>query len=165
MTFLLVRVDDRLLHGQVVFGWGERLQPRAYLIADDRVAADAWEQEAYRGAVPEGVRVAVSDLRSFAHSWNSLEDAGGTVILIRGLEDLARLYQDGFRPSGEINLGGRHATAGSIELLAFLQLTRPEVAALRDLLDAGVELNAQELPGTPRHGPEELRTRLVQLES
>ncbi|MCK4415391.1 MAG: PTS sugar transporter subunit IIB [Candidatus Eisenbacteria sp.] len=163
MTFLLVRVDDRLLHGQVIFGWGERLQPRCYLIADDQVASDVWEQDAYRAGAPPGVRVEVRDLQTFTQSWNSHEDPGGTVVLIRGLEDLARLHQGGFRPEGGINLGGRHAPAGSLELLAFLHLTPPEAAALRTLIAEGVSLYAQELPGSPRYGSEILQARLTGL--
>jgi mannose/fructose/N-acetylgalactosamine-specific phosphotransferase system component IIB len=163
LTFLLVRVDDRLLHGQVVFGWGEPLRPRRYLIADDRVAGDAWEQEAFRAAAPAGVAVAALDLRGLAGTWKTIEDPGGTIVLIRGLEDLARLRRDGFRPDGEINLGGRHAAAGGFELLDFLHLTRDEARALRELLDAGVRLYAQQVPGSPRHEAEALRARLMQL--
>ncbi|MCH6547189.1 MAG: PTS sugar transporter subunit IIB, partial [Gemmatimonadetes bacterium] len=53
----LVRVDDRLIHGQVVVGWGRELQPDLVVLANDEVAANDWEQELYRLGVPERIDV------------------------------------------------------------------------------------------------------------
>jgi len=57
MPIVLCRVDDRLIHGQVVIGWGRPLAARRILLVDDEVAANPWEQELYRMAVPDGVAI------------------------------------------------------------------------------------------------------------
>ena len=44
MSWLLHRVDDRLIHGQVVIAWGGRMRPRRIWVVDDASAADAWER-------------------------------------------------------------------------------------------------------------------------
>ncbi len=44
MSLDLVRVDDRLIHGQVVVGWGRELKPDLVVLVDDEVAANEWEQ-------------------------------------------------------------------------------------------------------------------------
>lgn len=148
--YALVRVDDRLLHGQVVFGWGQRLFPRAYLIIDDQVAADAWEREAFELAAPEEVAVTVWACEEFLRA-PVLEAPGETVVLLRDLATLQRLASAGFRPPGGVNLGGIHAREGSREFLSYLHLTPPEVGRLRELLATGYPIYAQDLPSSTRH--------------
>jgi PTS system mannose-specific IIB component/fructoselysine and glucoselysine-specific PTS system IIB component len=157
VKFLLVRVDDRLLHGQVVYGWGGPLRPRRYLIVDDRAASDAWEREAYTASAV-GAPVEVLDLERFAQGWRGTPDAAGTLVLLRDLAGLHRLWVSGFRPEGGVNLGGIHARAGTRPRLSFIHLTEEEERTLGVLLAAGCDLHAQELPGTPRHDVETIRT-------
>ena len=54
MTLVLCRVDDRLIHGQVIVGWGQPLGIQRIVLADDDVARSEWEQDLYRMAVPQG---------------------------------------------------------------------------------------------------------------
>lgn len=152
MSFLLIRVDDRLLHGQVALGWGALLHPRIYLLADDRVAADAWELGAYRAMAPEGTRVECRGPAALGREWGGLPDREGTVVLFRGLSELALALEAGFEPGGAINLGGIHASPGSQEILPFLHLTREQSGILKTLLARGHDLFAQELPGGARYG-------------
>ena len=58
MPIVLCRVDDRLIHGQVVIGWGRPLGVELIVLVDDEVAASPWEQELYRMAVPPEIEVA-----------------------------------------------------------------------------------------------------------
>ena len=53
MTVVLYRIDERLIHGQVVIGWGTQLHPDSYLVVDDALAASDWEQELYVLGLPE----------------------------------------------------------------------------------------------------------------
>src|SRR5687767_15964389 len=53
----LYRIDDRLIHGQVVVGWGQPLDLRFIVLVDDEVAASDWEQELYRMGVPPDMDV------------------------------------------------------------------------------------------------------------
>ncbi|NIV57363.1 MAG: PTS transporter subunit IIB, partial [Actinobacteria bacterium] len=48
MPIVLHRVDERLIHGQVVIGWGHQLRPDRYVVVDDELAASDWEQDLYR---------------------------------------------------------------------------------------------------------------------
>lgn len=158
-SYLLVRVDDRLLHGQVVLGWGQFLSPRAYLIVDDLVAADPWEREAFAAAAPPGAAVRVLSLEAFVGGEARDQAAEGTVVLLRGLPQLAELVARGFRSRAGINLGGLHARSGSREILPYVHLTCEDEALLGALLEAGVEIYAQDLPGSARWEGEALRKR------
>ena len=57
MSIVLVRVDDRLIHGQVVVGWVQALGVQRLVLVDDQVAANEWERELYRLSVPAGLAV------------------------------------------------------------------------------------------------------------
>jgi len=57
MAIVLCRVDDRLVHGQVVIGWGRPLAIDWFALVDDEVAASDLEQELYRMAVPAGTTI------------------------------------------------------------------------------------------------------------
>lgn len=156
-----MRVDDRLLHGQVVFGWGSRLRPGRYLIVDDRVAADAWEREAYELAAPAGAQVAVSPIAAFSEAWRAEARGAAAIVLLAGIEGLVRLCDAGFAPEGGINLGGVHARPGSREVLGYLHLLADEETALARLLAAGHALYAQDLPQSRRHDAAALRALIA----
>ena len=48
MPIVLFRVDERLIHGQVVVGWGSKLRPDRFLVVDAALATSEWEQELYK---------------------------------------------------------------------------------------------------------------------
>ncbi len=64
MPIALYRIDDRLIHGQVVVGWGQPLELRFIVLVDDDVAASEWEQELYRMGVPPEMEVSFCDVAS-----------------------------------------------------------------------------------------------------
>ena len=57
MPIVLCRVDDRLVHGQVVIGWGRPLGVEFIVLVDEGVAASPWEQDLYRMAVPPEIEI------------------------------------------------------------------------------------------------------------
>src|SRR6185503_13153065 len=62
----LYRIDDRLIHGQVVVGWGQPLDLRFVVLVDDEVATSDWEQELYRMGVPPDMDVYFDTVESAA---------------------------------------------------------------------------------------------------
>src|SRR6188474_3669895 len=62
----LYRIDDRLIHGQVVVGWGQPLDLRFVVLVDDEVAGSDWEQELYRMGVPQDMEVYFDTVQSAA---------------------------------------------------------------------------------------------------
>lgn len=149
MTVALYRVDDRLVHGQVVIGWGRPLGARYIVLIDAGVRASSWEQDLYRMAVPEGVEVVFADLAeavALLPEWESDRRTG--IVLTGDLETMAALHTA--RPDlvRRINLGGIHHRADRTERLRYLYLAPGEESLLRQLDGAGAELTAQDLPTT-----------------
>ncbi len=145
-----VRVDDRLLHGQVALGWRPVLDPKSFLIVDDEIAADPIGRTLFEAALPEGTSLFVLGGASFlAAGAPGGCDPARTILLIRGLEPLRRLCDGGFLPA-EVNLGGIHHRKGARRYLDYVFLTEEDRAAAESILARGVILFAQDLPSSPR---------------
>ena len=91
-----MRVDDRLVHGQVTQGWGNHLHPDRLVIANDRVAADEWERSLYEASVPESMQVSVVRLDEVAE-WTAgwLADKEDLLLLVEDPLDALRLHESG----------------------------------------------------------------------
>jgi mannose/fructose/N-acetylgalactosamine-specific phosphotransferase system component IIB len=116
----LIRVDDRLIHGQVAVGWCGYIRPRFMIIADDEIAADKNDSELYLTGVPfgcEGRVIAVKDAKSFFTTYN----AEPYILVVRSLEAAVRLLKEGFSYN-KLNIGGIHFTEGRKQINNYLFL-------------------------------------------
>jgi PTS system mannose-specific IIB component/fructoselysine and glucoselysine-specific PTS system IIB component len=157
MSIVLFRVDERLIHGQVVVGWGGPLRPDRYVVVDDSLAKSQWEQELYVLGVPDDVRVEFltpEEARQEAHDWR--ESAVRIVILTRDLQTALELGRGGLLEGQRVNLGGLHSRRGRREVLPYLFLDEEEKDLLRSLAAEGMQVTAQDLPGSPKVGLDSL---------
>ena len=146
MTLVLARVDQRLVHGQVVVGWVPTLGANRILVIDDEIAGDEWEREIVVSAAPPGVDVEVIGVDEASGKLG--EGSGRTLLLVRSLETMVTLVREGFLQD-EINIGGLHARPGARRLLDYVYLTEEDVASLEKLEQAGVRIRACDVPGNP----------------
>lgn len=150
MALVLCRVDDRLVHGQVVIGWGRPLSARFIVLVDDGVRASAWEQDLYRMAVPEGIDVVFA---STAEAVDSLAewaaDPRPGILLTGDLATMADLHRAAPEILHRINLGGIHHRPDRHERLRYLYLSPDEEQLLATLQADGADITAQDLPTTP----------------
>jgi mannose/fructose/N-acetylgalactosamine-specific phosphotransferase system component IIB len=146
MPILLHRIDDRLIHGQVVVGWGQPLNIRLLILADDLVAASDWEKELYRMAVPPDMEVIFADVATAVRDHARYASDARPGLLLTG--DIGSMYRlvKGVKAIGSVNLGGIHHRAGRAEKLRYIFLTPDEEQQLRELEAAGVEVTAQDVP-------------------
>jgi len=68
MSLALYRIDDRLIHGQVVVGWGQPLDVSFIVLVDDEVSGSDWEQDLYRMGVPPQLEVIFASVEQAAAS-------------------------------------------------------------------------------------------------
>jgi len=146
MGIHLYRIDDRLIHGQVVVGWGQPLNIRLLVLVDDMVAASDWEKELYQMAVPPEMEVRFADVATAIRDHAKYaSDARPGLILTGDIGSMHRLVK-GVKAIGSVNLGGIHHRAGRSEKLRYIYLTPDEERQLRELEAAGVEVTAQDVP-------------------
>jgi PTS system mannose-specific IIB component/fructoselysine and glucoselysine-specific PTS system IIB component len=146
VTLELYRVDDRLIHGQVVVGWGQPLDIDFIVLVDDVVATSDWEQELYRMGVPPEMDVyfhTASDAVDAIPKYRA--DARRGVLLTGDIATMRRLV-DGAGVTA-VNIGGIHSRTGRTQRLRYVFLAPDEEQALRDLAANGVAVTAQDVPG------------------
>src|SRR5919112_5883171 len=131
MSIVLCRIDDRLIHGQVVIGWGRPMGINLIILVDDQVARSDWEQELYRMAVAPDIEVrfvTVAEAIGQLQDWQSNGKRG--LVLTGDLETMAALHAVSPEVVQRINLGGIHHRPGRRERLPFVYLTDQELRTL-----------------------------------
>jgi mannose/fructose/N-acetylgalactosamine-specific phosphotransferase system component IIB len=149
MAIVLCRIDDRLIHGQVVIGWGRPLGINLIILVDDQVATSEWEQELYRMAVDPDIEVrfaTVAEAVSHLAEWQANGKRG--LVLTGDLESMAALHAASPDIVHRINLGGIHHRPGRRERLPFVYLTDQELRALAAMEEGGAVVTAQDVPTT-----------------
>jgi len=145
MSLALVRLDDRLIHGQVVVGWGQPLNIAFIILVDDEVRDSAWEQDLYRMGVPPSIEVvfaSVEEARRRIPDWETDPRVG--ILLAGDIDTMTALVAGG--SILRVNIGGIHHRTGRSERLRYVYLTDEEAAKLRRLASDGVEVTAQDVP-------------------
>jgi PTS system mannose-specific IIB component/fructoselysine and glucoselysine-specific PTS system IIB component len=156
MPIVLCRVDDRLVHGQVVIGWGRPLGVQFIVLVDEGVAASQWEQDLYRMAVPPELDMRFMTVAEAAKQLDEWQAGNRRGILLTGdIETMAALHHASPAVVRRINLGGIHHRPGRRERLPYLYLTDEELRGLVALEAGGAEVTAQDLPTS---SPVALRT-------
>lgn len=157
MPILLYRVDERLIHGQVLVGWGAKLQPTRIIVVDDELAASLWEQELYTLGIPEGFEVTFADVdtaRAQVPQWR--QDPRRALVLVRDVHTMCRLAQGELLAGEHVNIGGIHHGAGRQRVLPYVFLSPEDREELGKLAAEGVAITAQDLPGSKPVALEEL---------
>jgi mannose/fructose/N-acetylgalactosamine-specific phosphotransferase system component IIB len=161
MSFVLVRVDDRLIHGQVVVAWGSALSPEHIVLANDEVAECDWRCDLYADSDAMGVRISIMTLSEFSGALGdgAFEDER-TFVLVESPADLLELIRGGL-DIPEANIGGIHYAEGKSELLPYVFVDDADVAAMKEIMASGTRLSAADVPQAQ---PQDLAVLLRALE-
>ena len=146
MSVALYRVDDRLIHGQVVVGWGQPLNCERIVLVDDEVRASDWEQDLYRMGVPPHVEVVFASVDEAVTQLPVWEADARTAIVLMGDLDTAAAMCRRCPQVRRLNVGGIHHRPGRIERIRYVYLTDVEAVKLREIAAGGVTITAQDVP-------------------
>ena len=145
MSFLLYRIDDRLIHGQVVVGWGQPLDAKFIVLVDESVASSDWEQELYRMGVPPHMDVYFVNVADAVDLVKKLQqDERPGILLTADIPTMHKLVDAGVIEA--VNVGGIHHRPGRDQKLRYVFLTQPEADEL-EAMSKAVRIFAQDLPG------------------
>lgn len=146
MAVDLYRIDDRLIHGQVVVGWGQPLGIGFIVLVDEDVASSDWEQELYRMGVPPEMEVYFETVAGAAERLDAyVADARHGIVLTGDIATMARLAAAAPQVRA-VNIGGIHHRAPRVQKMRYVFLTADEEQQLRALAERGVAVMAQDVP-------------------
>ncbi len=146
MKSVMLRVDDRLIHGQVVVGWTRSAGVTCILVADDKIAGDKIQCSLMRMATPAGltsefltVEAAAKKITSGAYSNESL------MILVRGPKSVIGLMDNGVEITS-LNIGNLRSAPGKAKLLSHVYADPQEIEDWKTLDQRNVKMIGQILP-------------------
>lgn len=143
----LYRVDDRLIHGQVVVGWGQPLDIEFIVLVDENVACCDWEQDLYRMGVPPEMELIFADVDAAIRDHEKyVSDKRKGIVVTPDVPTMQRLVY-GVPDIREVNIGGIHHREGRAQKLRYVFLAPDEEVQLRAMSQSGVKVTAQDVPG------------------
>lgn len=146
MNSILVRVDNRLVHGQILEAWVPYFRADCIVVLNDDVAGDVFRESVIRMVVPSEIEVQVHGVEEFAEHFNPGEWSGRrTIVLIRDIRDALRAFRKGFSFS-RINIGNVHNDDGKCCVTASIFLDELDVKALNELVESGVTVELRCIP-------------------
>lgn len=157
MALDLFRIDERLLHGQVIVGWGMRLGLERYVVVDDELSGSQWEQDLYSAGLPQDVSVRFLSVADAVVRLPELIDLPGRgAVLTRSTKAMRALAEAKLLDGRRVNVGGLHQGAERQQVLRYVALRSDEVCDLRAIAATGAEVSARDLPTSREVGLEEL---------
>jgi len=127
----LVRIDNRLVHGQVLEAWVPALSAQGILVADDEVAANPLARAA--------------EVAAMLRPGGPGAPAPRTLVLVRNVRDAVALREQGV-PLPHLNLGNVHFSEGRAQVTPTVYLDAAEIEALEQLGATGTEIEARAVP-------------------
>lgn len=146
MPILLARVDDRLIHGQVVVGWAQALKANHICVINDEAAKSEMQKSLFRMATPSDIKLSVMSVEQATAALKARAfDDEDTIILFKNPHDALQLAKNGGK-IGELNIGGMHFTEGKTQICDAVFLNEADMECFYTLHEMKVGLEVRMVP-------------------
>ena len=146
MPLVLVRIDDRLIHGQVVVGWGKALHPERIALCSDEVAHSDWQRAIYLSAVTEDMEASVLTVDETVEAFQKDEFKSERVILLADSPKAIVSLVEQSVPITSVNVGGMHFKPGKKQIANFIFVDDEDIENFRILHSKGISLEGRDVP-------------------
>jgi mannose/fructose/N-acetylgalactosamine-specific phosphotransferase system component IIB len=143
----LVRVDNRLVHGQILEAWVPFIKAQCIIVVDDTVASDFYRETVIRMAVPSEIEVIISSVEDFAtHFAFTHEGNKRTIVLFSSLIDVSKAYSLGFHMD-KLNIGNIYNEEYKVCCGPSIFLCDRDIHEILELLESfGVSIDLKRVP-------------------
>lgn len=142
----LIRIDFRLIHGQVVTKWVKEANANRIVIVNETLASDEFLGSVYKMAAPSNVKVDILSKEDAIKSWTEDEFGEGKILLLfKSVEDCNTLIDMGF-PIKQIQIGGLGGGSGRINTPAGISFNAKDVQVLQEMSNKGIDIYIQVVP-------------------
>lgn len=141
-----IRIDDRLLHGQVVNFWGTSLKVGRIMVVNDEVANDEMQKSILRMVAPSGVRTSIiTKEKAASNILNNRYEGQRVMMIVKSPKDILDLMDIGLDIK-EVNVGNMANRKDTIQIKKSISLTKEEFNDFEELEKRGVVLTAIMVP-------------------
>ncbi len=150
MSIKMVRIDDRLIHGQIVTAWAKNLQIKTIWICDDGVAKDDFIKGIMQMVAPsdrELVITGMAEIPALVEKYD--QGADNVLILIKYPYVAQELFKAGIKLK-ELNVGGMGAGTDRRKLFKNISASQEEKEVLKQIQEMGVDVFFQVTPDEKR---------------
>lgn len=146
MSIELVRIDDRLIHGQIIMAWSKAVQVERIVVIDDLVATDVIQKMLFETVAPPGIKVAILDVGQGIECLKSnLFGDEKLLLLVTNPSTLVTMVENGVKIS-KVNIGGMSFSQGKSLLTKAVSLDHTDKNHFEKLHKYGIVLQIQVLP-------------------
>ena len=146
MKLVLTRIDNRLIHGQVLESWVPFVQADCIVVANDGIAGSQLKKMMMQASVPSRLRDEIATVTEAVALLNSTQLGKHRVLLLFGTtSDAVRAYREGLRYD-QLNLGNLQAEKGKARLSCTLFLNPVDLDDLELLDQAGIKISSRCVP-------------------
>ena len=145
MSVVFYRIDDRLIHGQVMTGWSKVYQATRIFVVDDKTAQDQFLCQVMKMAVPRDYDVHIYTVEQALEAIANDPPELRTIVLAKTPDVMQRLLEGG-APMKELNLGGMGYVAGRKMILRNIQVSPEELEQLKAIAAKGIRVFCQIVP-------------------
>ena len=149
------RIDDRLIHGQVVTTWVNLHKIEQIIVLNDAVANDQTQKSILTMAAPQGIKVVAFGLDKFGEVLKKTEITRRTMLLFTTSLDVLRAVELGVNID-KLNVGGMRFQEGRERLSKAVSVTADEREAFKALLNKGIEISVQMVPNDEKINLQEI---------
>ena len=146
MGVKLVRIDARLIHGQVATTWIKNYEIEQVLIINDKAANDPIQKSVVGLAAPPGVKVMIFGVNQFINILKKSEIKKSTMLLFTTSTDVLKIVESGLVDIKEVNAGGMRFNDTRKRLTKAISVTPEEEQAFVKMMDKGIKINVQMVP-------------------
>ena len=152
----LIRIDDRLVHGQVAFTWVPSLGTDCLIVANDKIAKDDFQKMTLGLAKPAGVKLLIKSVADAVAFVNDDKNKSLKIlVLLNSVKDAFELTR-GVKEIRSINFGGLRAREGAKLISKAVAVTDEDVILIKELLQKGIELEIRQVPTDEKQKVESL---------
>ncbi|KOE64546.1 mannose/fructose/sorbose PTS transporter subunit IIB [Aggregatibacter actinomycetemcomitans] len=150
MNISLLRIDSRLIHGQVATSWAKAVKCEAIFAVNDDVANDPLRRDLLLQVVPPHLKAYVIPVEKAIKVYHNPKYAGKNILwLVTNPSDIVRLIGGGVKVE-KVNVGGMTYREGNKLLSQAVAVNSTDVGAFKQLLEKGVELSLQQVAANPK---------------
>ncbi len=146
MSLVLVRVDCRLIHGQVVEMWVPHTGADCLVVANDDMSENPYLRSVMELAVPSSIHVVFCRVEEIAAVLDKVDTEGEKVIVLcTSSGDALRIYNAGIHFTS-LNIGNLHYAVGKVEISPSVYFSPEDFATVHSLRHRGVSVNVRATP-------------------